>query len=309
MEIKEHTDDFFNNSKSIKISNSYEPYYLFEMRRYYEKNNIECIEANDTDLDIYLKYFTNVKYVYLNSHATCLGEVNKLTNLNGISLCNHQIKEIDDNILEKIEYLEIYYYEKKQVDFSKFKSLTHVRLLNYPFDYLEITNDLYSFEIDEAPKLNVLKGINIKNLTKLKLENLKNLQNIELECPKLTSFYIYDSKKIINLESFLETCKKLKSIDIISYSDINAILKSIKFIDKLNYLENFRTNFKILDGDLKPLLKLKEGIISKFYRNYNLKDKDLPHEEVFINDNGIIKRVKLCSLKNGKRDSRIIWKN
>ena len=309
MEIKEYTNEFFNNSKSIRISNSYEPYYLFEMRRYFENNNIECIEANDTDLDIYLKYFTNVKYVYLNSHATCLEEVNKLTNLKGISLCNHQLKNISDDILKKIEYLEIYYYEKKQVDFSKFKSLKHLRLLNYPFENLNITNGLYSFEIDEAPKLCILNGLNTNELTKLKLENVRNLQSIELECPKLSSFYIYDSKKVINIESFLECCKALQSIVIISYSDTNANLQSLKFISELISLEEFRTNFKILDGDLKPLLKLKDVIMIHFYKHYNLKDKDLPHQEVWINDSGLIKKVKICSLENGKNDSRIVWKN
>ena len=57
MEIKEYRDEFFNNAKRIQIYNSYEPYRLIEMKRYYEKNNIECVEASDTDLDVYLKYF------------------------------------------------------------------------------------------------------------------------------------------------------------------------------------------------------------------------------------------------------------
>ena len=134
MEIKVRNDDFFDNSKTIEIYNSYEPYYLYEMKRFYENNNIECIIALDTDLDVYLKHFSNVKFVYLNSNAVHLEEVNKLSNLNGIALCNNQLKEIDDKILEKIEYLEIDYLEKKQVDFNQFKSLKHLRLKNYPFE-------------------------------------------------------------------------------------------------------------------------------------------------------------------------------
>ena len=57
MEIKVRNDDFFDNSKTIEIYNSYEPYYLYEMKRFYENNNIECIVALDTDLDVYLKHF------------------------------------------------------------------------------------------------------------------------------------------------------------------------------------------------------------------------------------------------------------
>ncbi len=307
MEIKEYIDEFFNNSKRIKIYNSYEPYNLLLMRRYCEKNNIECVEASDTDLDIYLKYFTNVKYLHLSSEANHLEEVNNLKNLKGISLCNNQLKEIDDDILENIEYLELFYYDKKQVDFSKFKSLKHLRLLRYPFDYLEIKNDLYTFEIDYAPKLNILNGVNANNLRNLKLENIRNLQMIELECPKLSSFYIYDSKKVINLESFLEQCKLLESIVIISYTDTNANLKSLQFITELNLLEEFRTNFRILDGDLKPLLKLKEVAICRFYRNYNLKDKDLPHITVCITEGNFGYRVRLDSLALGKDDPRIMW--
>lgn len=307
MEIKEWHDEFFDNAKKIKIYNAYEPYCLFEMRRYYENNNIECIEASDTDLDVYLKYFPNIKYIYLNSYATHLEEVNKLTKLKGISLCNNQLKEIDENILEKIEYLEIYYFNKKQVDFAKFKSLKHLRIVNYPFDDLQISNELLSLEIDDAPKLINLKEINSARLVKLKIENLKNLCRIELDCPKLKSFYIYDSKKVTNFESFLESCKLLQSIVIISYSDMNANLQNLNFINNLNCLEEFRTSFRILNGDLKPLLKLKEVIISKFYRNYNLKDKDLPHATVTITEGNYGYRVKLDSLELGKEDPRITW--
>ena len=91
------------------------------MKRYYEKNIIECIDALDTDLDVYLKSFKNVKYIRLNSDSVHVEEVNKLSHLNGIALCNNQLKEIDDKILEKIEYLEIDYLERKQVDFKQFK--------------------------------------------------------------------------------------------------------------------------------------------------------------------------------------------
>lgn len=46
-----------------------------------------------------------------------------------------------------------------------------------------------------------------------------------------------------------------------------------------------------------------------FYKHYNLKDKDLPHKEVWINDNGVVKKVKFNSLEKGNNDSRIIWDN
>ena len=307
MIIKEYTDNFFDNSKALKIYNSYEPYYLYEMKRYYEKNIIECIDALDTDLDVYLKSFKNVKYIRLNSDSVHVEEVNKLSHLNGIALCNNQLKEIDDKILEKIEYLEIDYLERKQVDFKQFKSLKHLRLKNYPFEQFKIDIELISLSIDKAPKIKILNGINTQSLIKLELENLTKLETIDLECNKLKLFDIYDSKKISNLEKFLEKCKNLTEIAITSYSDLNAVLNSIGFIKNLEQLEYFRTNFKIMDGDLKPLLKLKDVVVCPFYKNYNLKDKDLPHTIVWIQEGNIGKKVRLDSLELGKEDSRILW--
>jgi len=307
MEIKEYTDEFFNNSKKIIIYNSYEPYYLYEMKKYYKQNNIECIDALDTDLDVFLPSFNNVKYIYLNSDAVHLNEINKLSNLNGISLTDKQLNKIDLKILEQLEYLEINYISQTIIDFNTFKSLKHLRLRNYPFNMLDIQNELISFSIDNAPKLNNLKGVNTNTLKKLKVENNKKLETIELNCPMLISFEIYDSKKVINLEKFIESCKNVTDVSITAYSDYKAELRTIKFIEELTNLKTFITNFKILDGDLKPLLKLNDANIVRFYKNYNLKDKDLPHIEVFIREGNIIKVVQLDSLELGKEDPRIMW--
>ena len=62
-----------------------------------------------------------------------------------------------------------------------------------------------------------------------------------------------------------------------------------------------------MDGDLKPLLKLKDVVVCPFYKNYNLKDKDLPHTMVWIQEGNIGKKVRLDSLELGKEDPRILW--
>jgi hypothetical protein len=268
----------------------------------------------------------------LNNFAVHLEEVNiNLKNLNGISLSTSQLYEIDNEILENVEYLEIYYYKKMRIDFTRFKSVKHLSLVNYPYEDIKVENDLVTFRLKNASKLISLKGVNTKNVTKLvideapkllnlkdidasnviemTIENLRNLETIELDCPKLTNFRICDSKKMINLEDFLSKCNNLKSIEILAYSDLNARLKSISFIDNIDNLETFKTEFKILDGNLKPLLKLKEADILRFYRNYNLKDKDLPHIMVSIEDPRYYcgKEVRLDSLELGKEDPRILW--
>lgn len=305
--MKVRHDDFFNNSKTLEIYNSYEPYKLHLMKKFYKENNIECIDALDTDLDVYLKYFADVKYIHLNAEAIHLEEVNKLHNLNGISLSNMQMKDIDESILEKIEYLEIYYINKKRVDFSKFKSLKHLKLKNYPFEDLKIDNNLVSLEIVDASKIIELKEINTNCLEKVKLSFLKKLENIEFDCSKLTLLYIFDCKKINGLEKLLYSCVNLKELDVITYSIKGGIFNNLNFIKELKFLEYFGTNYRILDGNLKPLLALKEANISSHYRNYNLRDKDLPHITVCISDGYCGYRVRLESLELGKEDPRITW--
>lgn len=305
--MKVRHDDFFDNSKTLEIYNSYEPYNLHLMKKFYKENNIECIEALDTDLDVYLKYFADVKYIHLHAEAVHLEEVNKLHNLNGISLSNTQIKDIDESILEKIEYLEIYYKYKKKIDFNKFKSLKHLKLKNYPFEDLKIDNNLVSLEIFDASKIIELKEINTNCLEKVKLSFLKKLENIEFDCSKLTLLYIFDCKKINDLEKLLYSCVNLKELDVIAYSIKGGIFNNLNFIKELKFLEYFGTNYRILDGNLKPLLALQEANISSYYRNYNLRDKDLPHITVYITEGNCGHRVRLDTLELGKEDPRITW--
>jgi hypothetical protein len=305
--MKVRHDDFFDNSKTLEIYNSYEPYNLHLMKKFYKENNIECIEALDTDLDVYLKYFADVKYIHLHAEAVHLEEVNKLHNLNGISLSNIQIKDIDESILEKIEYLEIYYMNKKKIDFNKFKSLKHLKLKNYPFEDLKIDNNLVSLEIVDASKIIELKEINTNCLEKVKLSFLKKLENIEVDCSKLTLLYIFDCKKINDLEKLLYSCVNLKELDVITYSIKGGIFNNLNFIKELKFLEYFGTNYRILDGNLKPLLALQEANISSYYRNYNLRDKELPHVTVCITEGTCGHRVRLDTLELGKEDPRITW--
>ena len=103
---------------------------------------------------------------------------------------------------------------------------------------------------------------------------------------------------------------ELRSIVIITReTDSKMHLKSLCFLEKLMKPESFATDYKILDGDLGYLLNLNDAKITAFYKNYNLRDSDMPHISVTIDDDGIVKRVNLDSLELGKNDKRIIWLN
>ena len=84
-------------------------------------------------------------------------------------------------------------------------------------------------------------------------------------------------------------------------------LSSLAFLERLRELEVFETNYKIENGNLHPLLRLKEANITAFYPNYSLRDKELPHISVPIYLNGTIQRVELEQLELGKDDPRIQW--
>ena len=77
---------------------------------------------------------------------------------------------------------------------------------------------------------------------------------------KLELFDIYDSKKITNLEEFLKSCKNLTEITITSYSDLNAVLNSIGFINNLEEL-----NLEISSDDKEMLEDLIMAALNNAY--------------------------------------------
>jgi len=221
---------------------------------------------------------------------------------------------IDVNILKRLEYLDIIYDDKTKVDFKILDSLKYLRIVNCQFVDLCLYNSLEYLELNYCKKIINLKFLEnltiLKNLKLSYLPALNNIQGLERFEFNLEKISIIDCKKVDNVELTLSKLKELRELQIITEEiETKLKLKSLSFIKELVELESFATNYKIEDGDLSYLLKLKDVIIIPFYKHYNLKDKDLPHKEVLINDNGVIKKVKLCSLENGKDDSRIIWEN
>jgi len=311
--IKTISNYFFNDAKGIIIDNAYDAYTLNCLIKYYESNNILFLQSQDNDLN-YLDRFSNVEYLSLPQEAYNFDNLNRLTKLKGLSIYSSKIDMIDENILKKLQYLNIIYDDKTKVDFTTLDSLKSLRIVNCPFVDLCIYNSLEYLELNYCKKiinLNFLGNLTmLKNLKLSYLPALNNIQGLERFEYNLEKISIIDCKKVDNVELTLSKLKELKEIQIITEEiETKLKLKSLCFIKELVKLESFTTNYKIEDGDLSYLLKLKDVIIIPFYKHYNLKDKDLPHNEVLINDNGVIKKVKLCSLEKGKDDSRIILEN
>ncbi|MBO5223550.1 MAG: hypothetical protein J6C23_03465 [Clostridia bacterium] len=305
--MREFHDEFFDNSRTIEVYNSYDPYILSQTVKYYLNNGIESIKCCDLELDC-LQFFKDVKYISLCQGCVNFEEFNKLTQLNGISLSASSLKYIDKKILERISYLQIWYDKKLNIKFEEFKSLKHLKIHYYPYEDLKIDNELISLEIHYSAKITELQHINTNKLKKLKLDYLKNLQRVEVYSSSIISFCIKDCKKIIGLEKVLSKLPNLEDLTLISESsDRYLLLQSVAFINNLCKLEKFSTNYRIYDGDLRPLLKLTDVNITEFYRNYNVKDKYLPHKYVLIEENGCLSRVELGSLPRQNEDARIVW--
>ena len=108
MIVKQTTNDFFDNPKGLIIDNSYDPYVLRFLVNFYEENKIEYLHTQDYDLG-FLKYFPSVKFLSFSDEAYNFDELNNLTQLSGVTVLSNQLNNISRSILDKLEYLEIFF--------------------------------------------------------------------------------------------------------------------------------------------------------------------------------------------------------
>ena len=100
---------------------------------------------------------------------------------------------------------------------------------------------------------------------------LENILDIQFTANSLKEFIITDCNKIQELSTMLGKLSELETLYISTFqtNSVNK-LPSIEFIKNLTKLKNFMTDYKIEDGNLKPLLNIENVDILKFYKHYNL---------------------------------------
>ena len=194
-----------------------------------------------------------------------------------------------------------------------FESLRFLRIMNLPHKSIQISRSLEKIEFCSCKKIQSLdfleKVIGLKKVKLSWVPKLTDISCLKSMSSSLTHLFISDCKRVINLSQILNELINLTDLTIIiENNDSNCKIPSLNFIDNMKFLEYFATNYRIEDGDLLHLCKIRDANITAFYSNYNLKDKDLPHEFVLLND-VTIRKVKLSELESGKDDSRIIWLN
>lgn len=300
-------NDFFPNSSGIIVDNSYDQHSLNVMVDFCAKNGINYLKSQDNELD-YLRYFKDIHYLSLPQESRNFIYLNQMEEIVGLELYSNTIGSINNEVLKKIEYLCIIYDEKTKIDFSLFESVKGLRIIDFPFETIHLQKEIEFLELKGCKKISKLDDINTDKLVELKLTNLRNLQELDINPSSIEKLIIEDCKKISKIERFIGKCLNLVEVDVITQtSDRNVVFENILFLNNLSRVKYFGTNYRILDGNLTPFLKLEDANISEFYPNYNLPDKELPHKKVLICDNGNIVKVDLDTLELRKEDKRILW--
>ena len=75
--FKKITNSFFGNPKGVIVDNSYDPYVLHQLIKYFTENKIEYLSSQDNDLS-YLKHFKDVSFLSIPNEATNFDELNSL---------------------------------------------------------------------------------------------------------------------------------------------------------------------------------------------------------------------------------------
>lgn len=312
MIIKKISNDFFETQSGILVDNAYDPYTLSKLINVYEENSIEYLEYQDYDLSS-LKHFKNILFLSIPQESVNLENLSDLSELKGLRVFSNNLNNIDSKILKKLEYLDLIFDKNIEVDFNIFESLKFLRIMNLPRKSINISGSLEKIELSGCKKIESLdfleKVIGLKKVKLSWLPKLTDISCLKSVSASLMHLFVSDCKRVRDLSQVLAELINLTDLTIITENnDSNCKIPSLYFIDNMKFLECFATNYRIEDGDLIRLCKIRDANITAFYSNYNRNDRDLPHEFVLLND-VTIKKVKLAELDFGKDDSRIIWLN
>jgi hypothetical protein len=289
----------------------------FKRNRYIDfvKNeNINYIWSQDNDMDL-LSFFPDIEYLTIPGGAENLKSVQKLRKLKGIELSYNCFSEIDFNDFSEIESLVIHGQINDTNKLAKIKTLKHLYCSQWELKSLETLSVLTNLEtlvLDFCKNLIDLNGLSkLKNINRFRIiycKKLTNISEIKNVGKSLKILDIIDCAQIDNL-SYIQNLKNLVSLSILTTNakKINSF-ESLKFINDLNNLEEFTTDYKIKDNDLSPLLRLQDAVILNYSKKYNIRDKDLPKKFVNVRTSEYTSEMKLLTeVEGGKENPNIIW--
>lgn len=274
-------DRNFGAVKGIEVDNVYDALVHQRAVRAINENSIEYYRSHDHDLSI-LKECPTIKYVRVPSEAK-LKTLVDLKNLKGVIVCGlyGENENFDFRQLEQVEQFVILSCGKNRtwLEMSQLKKLWVEPFPDQNLGCLNHMRELKCLSLDGG-KVITLKGIeNLQKLQKVKLGRCNRLKEITALglLKNLIYLQISDSNHIENLENILASLKNLKELKLLNtFSSTRGKLKSLQFVDDMESLESFVSNYIIKSNDLTPLLRLKNADIFEECKNYNIKNNMLP---------------------------------
>ena len=134
--------------------------------------------------------------------------------------------------------------------------------------------------MDFCSKLETLRGVEeFSNLDEVCLDycsHLSDINSLENLSDNLKKLMITDCNRVKDFRVF-ERLKRLETLYLTRFQTSGiGKLASVKFMDSLPALQSFMTSYRVEDNDLKPLLRLKEVTLLKYFRGYNVSESELP---------------------------------
>lgn len=269
---------FGEQANGIILDNAYDLYKRNQYAKYMAENGINYLRCKDEDMNL-LAFFPNAEYVTVPEEAKNIDGLYNLKRLKGLEITAKNLEILNLSCFNALEYLIVHDYSKKYFELKVGKQLKRLALVHSDIENLDfefINCDLKALRLEFCYNLKTLKGIRkLGRLNRLELDyclKLENIEDIKAFSNSLNYLRITDCNKIQEITDVLFELSGLETL-YISTSQTNRVnnLTSVKFIEKQKKLKDFMTDYKIEDGDLKPLLNVENVDILKFYKNYNLK--------------------------------------
>lgn len=214
---------------------------------------LSIINSSSRSIILNLERFPHLKNLIVRGNITQVGQ----DKIKLKTLKRTEAKKLDVDLWgNTIE--ELHLYGIKQLNFEELKNLINLKKLV-----------LTKVQVSDLKDIGVLK-----NLEEIEINYCSKLINIHQleECKELRKVYFESTKNIAEFTP-LTSLKKLKDLTLFKCGEIT----SLKFIDSIPSLERLLfTETNIVDGDLKPCLRLKTAWSSLGKRHYNINVEHLP---------------------------------
>ncbi len=221
-------------------------------------------------------------------------------------LCGEFFKEGEINLYrhKQLEALcfEISYVSDKNdtegiIDLNEFPNIRALFTWEYNVTNLPSAKTLQTLGIEtmntDLTYLSQLKNLDSLAIGGKRLQSLTGIEDMNLQC-----VFVGSAKKLVDISSLekskdslrflrIEYCpnikdfsvlRKLKKLESLAICGYKGVLDDLGFIDELPELKFFVTDYNVLDGNIKPLMRLPYASILQNRRHYNLKEDELNRE-------------------------------